>query len=144
MQLSWHLKRIHKEVLISLQEEHRKRVKGYEVVTSSEEQQKLLRSFEDQQVCVRNHTNCVDFRKLGKSWWDQKMRGIYCVFCTMRCLYTPRCSVLLHYLCITVCLWKWCILVCPPQASPSQIQLRWWWVTDCLATKTFKCIPTFS
>jgi len=44
-----------------------------------------------QQECLRNHTNCVDLWKLGKSAWDQELWKIQCAFCCLMrwCQSTP-------------------------------------------------------
>jgi len=70
-------------------EEHRKRVRGFERIPGHDEPHKLRGSMNAWQECVRNHKNCVDLWKLGKSVWDQKLGKIECGFHIMRWLSTP-------------------------------------------------------
>ena len=55
-----------------------------------EEHSNLIRGCETLPAHKRNHTNCLDPWRLGKSAWGQKLGRIESVFCIMRwCLSVP-------------------------------------------------------
>jgi len=89
---SWHRKRLRAKESLSLADKHRKRVRGYEGVPA-----------------VRNHTNCVNLRNLGKSaWWTTQIVWINESSAKSVLLRYPHISVHLRYLCSSIC---------PPLAS---------------------------
>jgi hypothetical protein len=64
--LAWHPKGILEKEQFWL-EERRKRVRGYERIPGRDDLHKFRGSMNAWQEFVRNHTNCVDLRTLGKS-----------------------------------------------------------------------------
>jgi len=81
--LEWHPKvRLENERFCLV--ELRNRVRGYQRIPSHDEPHILQGSMNAWQECLRNHTNCIDLWKLGKSVWDQELGKKECGFCIMR------------------------------------------------------------
>jgi len=66
LHLAWHPKGILEKQRFLL-EEGRKRVRGYGWIPGHDEPHKLRGSMNVWKECMRNHTNCVVLRQLGKS-----------------------------------------------------------------------------
>jgi len=77
--LAWHLRGILDNERFWL-EEHWKRVKEYEGIPGHDEPHKSRGSMNAWQMCVSNHTKCMDISKLSKCAWDQELGQIQCVF----------------------------------------------------------------
>jgi len=140
--LAWYLKGIRDKERLLL-EERRKRVRGYEGIPGHDEPHKWHGSMNAWQQCVKNHTNCVDQRKLGNSAWRPRAgkdrvcisyNDMMSIYPGVSQIYTRCHSVRLRYPGISV-------PILPP--PPCQTEW-WWWETDFSVTTASKCISKFS